>query len=153
MDKLNWNFQPSHDYHGDWHGYFEEYRNKIEELNEYTAMNPVRNEIVVPRHSIDVSELPKPIRDVVDMVPGKWKAMHSQTFHEGAVYKSGAHTGEKRPDKTVDHYAIGLVSNNPLTAVWSDGKMQYAKGVLNGELFWTDSIMELKRKIREGWNG
>jgi hypothetical protein len=149
---LHWNFAPSRDFHGEWRGYFGEYTAALREIKTEREENPVRNEVVVPRHSIETSELPRTPRDIVALIPGNWKAQHSQTWHEGAVFKSGPKEGEKRPDKTVDHYAIGLVSGNPLTAVWSDGKMQYAKGVLDGELFWTESVMELKRKIREDWH-
>lgn len=151
---LNWNFLPSRDYRDDWRGYFGEYTHVLAELKQEKIDNPVRNEVLVPRHSISVEKLPKTIHDIAKLLQGTdktVKAQHSRTWHEGAVFKSGAREGEKRPDKTVDHYAIGLVSKNPLTAVWSDGKLQYAKGVLNGELFWTESVNELKAKIKGGW--
>lgn len=150
---MQWNFAPSHDFNSDWRGYFAEYTAALREAKTDFTTKQTPDRIIVPRHNIDPAELPKPILDITKLVAGNWKAQHSQTWHEGAVYKSGPKEGQKRPDKTVDHYAIGLVSNNPLTAVWSDGKMQYAKGVLGGEMFWTDSVMQLKRKMKEEWHG
>jgi hypothetical protein len=148
---MQWNFAPSREFNGDWRGYFGEYTSALRDIKTEREENPVRNEILVPRHSVEVAELPKVVQDVVRLHGGHWKAQHSQTWHEGAVFKSGAREGEKRPDKTVDHYAIGLVGKSPLTAVWSGGKMQYAKGVRDGELLWTESVNELKSWLKGGW--
>lgn len=106
--------------------------------------------ITVTGRPIDPGELPKNIRDVAMLMPNV-KVRHAQTWHEGAVYKSGRRQGEKRPDKTIDHYAIAWPGKHPLTAVWSDGKMQYAKGWDGEDLFWTESVNELKAKIKGGW--
>jgi hypothetical protein len=112
-----------------------------------TAKNEIQ--VLIPGHFIDVEDLPKNIKAIADQLPGVM-ARHARTFEEGAVFKSGARAGEKRPDKTLDHYSIGLRGRHPLTAAWSDGKMLYAKGYRNGELFWTESVNELKARVK-GW--
>ena len=151
-ESLQWNFKPSKNYKGEWRGYFAEYTQALADLKEENGERELLNTILEPRHSITFSELPKNIAATVKPIAGdKLKAQHSRTFHEGAVFKTGPNAGEKRPDKTVDHYAIGLVSKNPLTAVWSDGKLQYAKAFKNGELLWTDRVTVLKNWIKGGW--
>lgn len=151
-ESLGWNFTPSRDFKGDWRGYFAEYTHALADLKHENEEKTLENSVVVPRHSITADELPKNIVTTVKPIIGdKFKAQHSQTFHEGAVFKTGPNAGEKRPDKTVDHYAIGLVSKSPLTAVWSDGKLQYAKAYRNGELLWTDRVTVLKNWIKGGW--
>lgn len=106
--------------------------------------------VEVPARFIPVEELPKTVHDVAVLIPG-CKAKHSRTFEEGAVFKSGAREGEKRPDKLVDHYSIGYSGAHPLTAVWSGGKMQYAKAYRDGELLYTELVTELKGWIKGGW--
>lgn len=135
----------------DWHVYFREYRLQRDGM-EADAAEHVTDKVLVPGHAIPLDELPKTVKAVADMMPGA-VARHSQTWHEGRVFKSGARQGEKRPDKTIDHYAIAWKGERPLTAVWSDGKMQYAKGWDGTELFWTESVNELKARIKGGWNG
>lgn len=117
------------------------------EASKRTAKSPIK--VLIPGHFIDVEDLPKNIKAIADQLPDV-KARHARTFEEGAVFKSGAKAGEKRPDKTMDHYAIGLYGSRPLTAVWSDGKMLYAKGYRNGAMFWTESVNELKARVK-GW--
>ena len=132
----------------DWHEYFKRIRDEREALK---AQPPEpTSKVLIEGHAIDPSDLPKNIADVAKLLPNV-KARHARTWHEGAVFKSGAKQGEKRPDKTIDHYAIAWPGEHPLTAVWSDGKMQYAKGWEGESLFWTESVNELKAKIKGGW--
>jgi hypothetical protein len=132
----------------DWHEYFRRMR---EERDAAKAVPPEpTSKVLIQGHAIDPGQLPKNIADVAKLLPGV-KARHARTWHEGAVFKSGSRIGEKRPDKTIDHYAIAWPGKHALTAVWSDGKMQYAKGWDGEQLFWTESVNELKAKIKEGW--
>lgn len=112
----------------------------------------VQSKVLVSRERVTIDELPSNIQAYAKLLPaGVFHAMHSRTWHEGAVFKTGARAGEKRPDKTIEHYAIGHEGKNPLTAVWSGGTLQYAKGVLNGELRWTEKATELGAWLKGEW--
>lgn len=104
--------------------------------------------VVLESGPIDVPELPKPIRDIAELLPSV-EARHAQTFAEGAVFKTGPKAGQKRPDKTIDHYSIAHRGKDPLTAVWSDGKLQYAKAFRAGQWLLTDKVTVLKKWIKE----
>lgn len=135
----------------DWHGYFQRRRAFIESQNQEEIEEAPEFRVEIPGHFIGLDLLPKPIYDVAKLLPNT-KARYSVTFQEGAVFKSGQKAGQKRPDKTVEHYSIGHYGPNPLTAVWSDGKLQYAKGFRKGQWYYTDKITELKRWTKEDWN-
>ena len=148
---LQWNFKPSRDYGGDWRAYFTEYTSVLRDIKKDREAE-VESKVLISRERVTIDELPSKIQAYAKLLPaGVFHAMHSQTWHEGAVFKTGARAGEKRPDKTIDHYAIGHEGKNPLTAVWSGGTLQYAKGVLNGELRWTEKATELGAWLKGEW--
>lgn len=105
---------------------------------------------VLVSEEITVEQLPKLIQDIAKQLYSV-QARHSRTFQEGTVFKTGTKQGEKRPDKLVDHYSVGYRGRSPLTAFWSDGKLQYAKGFRAGEWYYTDKVTELRRWLKEGW--
>lgn len=108
--------------------------------------------VVLLTETIDIDQLPAPVKAVANLLTNI-RVHHSQTFQEGAVFKSGAKQGQKRPDKTIDHYSVDHFGKNPLTAYWSDGKLQYAKGFRKGQWYYTDKVTELKNWLKEdgGW--
>lgn len=108
-------------------------------------------EVLIPGHFIDLDDLPKSprtIRDIAALQPNT-RARHSRTFEEGAVFATGKKAGEKRPDKTMDHYALGHYGAAPWTAAWSDGKLLLAKGYRNGVYYEFDGVKQLVAWIKE----
>lgn len=129
-----------------WREYFDTIRNDDKEEAEVVA----RNEVTIQGHSIAVTELPKNIRAVADLIPDV-KARHSQTWHEGEVFKSGPRQGEKRPDKLVDHFAIAWAGNGGvIVASWSDGKMNYGliQFLNEGDEIYTELVTEFKKTVK-----
>lgn len=126
------------------------YQMEADDASAKKAKPPPAPEVLVPCHDIKVQELPKNIQDVVKLLPREPRVMHIRTRLEGVEFKSGARVGQKRPDKVIDHYAIELTGHWPLRAIWSNGKLLYAKGWRN-EIVWTEGVNELKKWIKGGW--
>ena len=126
-----------------WNELFKEVRSDDDEERAKVAENVV----TIPGHEVAVSELPKNIRAVAELIPGV-KARHSQTFHEGAVFKTGDRKGEKREDKTVSHYAIGAATLNgtSIVASWSE-KFNYGVVANVDEYFYTEKVTEFKKML------
>lgn len=130
-----------------WNELFKEVRHDDDEERAKVAENVV----TIPGHEIPVEELPKNILAVAKLIPDV-KARHSQTFHEGEVFKSGDRKGEKRPDKTVDHYAIGYHEDGwKIVASWSD-TFNYGLAVQSTHYFYTEKVTEFKAKMKEVFN-
>lgn len=121
--------------------------------DEVERAKVAENVVTIQGHSIEVAELPKNIRVVAELIPGV-KARHSQTWHEGAVFKTGDRKGEKRPDKLVDHYAIGWsdVERGFVSASWSDGAFNYGQIFTAPDYFFADQVTKFKVKLKEVFN-
>lgn len=146
--------------HGDWSEYFRQRSEYVRSLKQEDKEDAPEGNVAIPNysfghvevwgHDILLDELPKAALEIAKMLPNT-RARHSRTVHEGNVYKTGKKQGEKRPDKTVDHYAIGHRGRHPLTAIWSDGNLWYAKGFRDGEWVYPANVTELKALIKGGW--
>lgn len=131
---------------GTWNELFKQVRGGDEEERAKVVVN----EVTIPGHAIPVFELPDNIRKVAELIPDV-KARHSQTWHEGEVFKSGTRVGEKRPDKLQDHYAIGGYFpslDGYITGTWS-ATFNYGSVVTRHESFYTYKVNEFKSKIKE----
>lgn len=117
--------------------------------DEVERAKVAENVVTIQGHSIEVVELPKNIRVVAELIPGV-KARHSQTWHEGAVFKTGDRKGEKRPDKLVNHHAIGAATadGTAIAASWS-GTFNYGVVANVDEYFYTEKVTEFKVKLKE----
>lgn len=111
--------------------------------------------VTVPGHDIDVHALTGQPKDVATMLTDAGRvvgARMSETFVEGAVYKTGKRAGEKRADKTAKHYAIATLDRQyPVVyAVWIDGKLTIGRiRLANGNETQVELITTLKKVIKE----
>lgn len=87
-----------------WHEFFKRVKKKDDEEVPVVEFK-VRQEAV----EIPVGELPAAVKGIAGLMTKAGfavQAKRSQTWEEGAVFKTGKQAGEKRPDKLVDHWAI-----------------------------------------------
>lgn len=119
------------------------------EANKHTIKEPVK--VLISGHFIDLEDLPKTPRTIRDIaaLQSDTYARHSQSFETGAVFKTGARAGEKRPDKKIDHYAIAHKGASPWQAWFSDGKMWFARGYRDGVWYDFEGTRELVKWIKE----
>lgn len=103
-----WNFKPSKNYGNNHRAYFEEYKMQLAE-NKTPADSAPTFRVDVPGRAVEHDLLPKTIRAIAELARRagfSTEYRYSRTWEEGAVFKTGARVGEKRPDKTVDHWAL-----------------------------------------------
>lgn len=115
-------------------------------------------DVVVPGHEVEAEFLPKQPAEIRALLERKGRTVatrHSQTRVRGVEYKSGAHKGEMRPDKYIDHYGLATVDYEfPVVyAVWAGAdsllmvKVVEAKGgTVNSSI---GLVTHLKRFIEE----
>jgi len=142
-----------------WHEYFTRHKKIKNDKNEEEAV-VAKIEVTIEGHEVPVGALPKAIGDVAVMMMMnsgmEVQVRHSQTFEEGAVFKSGKQVGEKRPDKRVDHWAVkGDGPERKVIAVWQGGALSHvpwAFTALEGEWFLDDirNVTELKKFVKGG---
>lgn len=106
-----WNFKPSQNYGTDHKSYFEEYKMQLAENKAPTDEAP-KFRVDVQGISVAEDVLPKAVQGVAELARKygfSTEYRYSRTWEEGAVFKSGARAGEKRPDKAVNHWAMRLL--------------------------------------------
>ncbi len=152
-ESLGWNFLPSRHWGEDWQDYFSEYSAQLADAKADDTGPEVRV-VTEARWAQADDPIPPQGAATIKILNGQVKpytARYRAEWQEGAVFKSGAREGEKRPDKVVHEYAIATddLDYPAMMAVWSDNKLVYAKFKNRGEPTQeTSSIQELHRWMK-----
>lgn len=132
-----------------WAEYFKAYRASLEEVQEEDDEPQI---IMLERgKEIPVTDAPKAAQKLAGTLQAlgfEVKAGTSKTFHPGSVFASGEKEGQKRPDKTVQHYWVQGRSEDgkKLWAWWEQTSFKGALHNANGSMVLIDS----KQKERTG---
>ena len=114
-----------------WHEFFKRIKKKDDEEAPVAEFKVMQEAVEIP-----VGELPAAIKGIAGLMTYAGfsvQAQRSQTWEEGAVFKTGKQAGEKRPDKLVDHWAIMgkmedlLGGTSAALAVWQAGTLSHAE--------------------------